>query len=55
VRCGLAWWYRRYAPSDRRLERLENEARRARLGLWSDRSPVAPWEWRAGAKPATAR
>jgi endonuclease YncB( thermonuclease family) len=55
VRCGLAWWYRRYAPADRRLERLENEARRARRGLWSDRSPVAPWEWRAGAKPAPAR
>lgn len=55
VRSGLAWWYRRYAPADKTLERLENEARRARRGLWSDRSPVAPWEWRAGAKPAPAR
>jgi len=55
VRCGLAWWHRRYAPADRTLERLENAARRARRGLWSDRSPVAPWEWRAGARPALAR
>ena len=55
VRSGLAWWYRRYAPADKTLERLENEARRARRGLWSDRSPVAPWEWRAGAKPAPAQ
>ncbi len=55
VRRGLAWWYRRYAPGDKTLERLENEARRARRGLWSDRSPVAPWDWRAGAKPAAAR
>ena len=27
VRAGLAWWFRRYAPSDQELECLEHEAR----------------------------
>ncbi|MBI5018486.1 MAG: thermonuclease family protein [Deltaproteobacteria bacterium] len=46
VRVGLAWWYRKYAARDRELERLESEARAARRGLWQDREPVPPWEWR---------
>jgi endonuclease YncB( thermonuclease family) len=46
VRFGLAWWFRKYAPRDRELERLENEARTARRGLWADSEPMAPWEWR---------
>lgn len=48
VRAGLAWWYRQYAPGDRTLERLENEARRAKRGLWADKSPTPPWEFRRG-------
>ena len=46
VRAGLAWWYRRYAPGNRTLARLEDEAREARRGLWADEEPVAPWVWR---------
>jgi endonuclease YncB( thermonuclease family) len=46
VRAGYAWWYRKYAPVDAALERLEREARAARRGLWSQPSPVPPWEWR---------
>ena len=46
VHVGLAWWYRRYAPEDRLLGRLEREAREARRGLWADRNPVPPWLWR---------
>jgi micrococcal nuclease len=46
VKTGHAWWFRRYAPQDRRLNQLENEARRARLGLWVDPRAIAPWEWR---------
>ena len=46
VRVGLAWWYQRYAPDDETLKALEEEARAARLGLWADPDPVAPWEWR---------
>ncbi len=46
VRIGMAWWYRRYAPGDAELQRLEQEARSARIGLWVDPNPVPPWEWR---------
>jgi endonuclease YncB( thermonuclease family) len=38
VRDGLAWWYRRYAPREGRLESLERAARNANQGLWSRRT-----------------
>lgn len=48
---GMAWWYRSFAreqtPEARgQYEFAESEARAKRVGLWSDREPVAPWEWR---------
>lgn len=46
VKAGLAWWYRQYAPGNTALERLEQEARTAKRGLWVDPNPVPPWEWR---------
>jgi len=46
VREGFCWWYRKYAPENGELERLETEAREARKGLWADSQPVPPWEWR---------
>ena len=42
---GLAWHYKRFS-ADRRLARLEDDARAARRGLWSDRNPIPPWEFR---------
>ena len=53
VRAGLAWWFRKYAPNDDVLARLEGEARKARRGLWSEANPIPPWEWRRGAKVAS--
>jgi hypothetical protein len=50
VRRGMAWWYRRYAPNHPTLSRLEEEARAARIGLWSQPDPTPPWEWRRGGK-----
>ena len=46
VKAGYSWWYRRYAPNDRVLEKLELEAREIRRGLWADPNPIPPWEWR---------
>jgi endonuclease YncB( thermonuclease family) len=46
LRAGLAWWNPRYAPEDAELERLQNEARAARRGLWADPDPVPPWAHR---------
>ncbi len=46
VRAGFAWWFRKYAPHDTELARLEAEAKGTKRGLWADAHPVAPWEWR---------
>ena len=48
---GMAWWYRRYgleqSPEDRaRYETEEQTARAAKRGLWVDKAPVPPWDWR---------
>ncbi|HET6644647.1 MAG TPA: thermonuclease family protein [Fimbriimonadales bacterium] len=46
VEGGYAWWFERYAPEDRDLERAELEARSARRGLWSDPHAIPPWAYR---------
>jgi endonuclease YncB( thermonuclease family) len=48
---GMAWWYREYAneqsAEDQKLyESAEDTARTARRGLWYDKTPIPPWEWR---------
>ena len=50
VKSGFAWWFRRYAPNDKELRRLEAEARDARRGLWVDPEPIPPWEFRKSGK-----
>jgi micrococcal nuclease len=51
---GLAWHYKRFS-ADRDLARLEQEARAARRGLWSDRNPIPPWEFRQVGRGASER
>lgn len=46
LRQGMAWHYKKYS-SDAEYARLEQQARRAGIGLWSDRNPIAPWVWRS--------
>lgn len=46
VTAGLAWWYKKYAPEDKVLEKLEQTARREKRGLWVDENPIAPWDYR---------
>jgi endonuclease YncB( thermonuclease family) len=45
VRAGYAWHYRKYS-NDPELQRIEDEARNAKRGLWDDPNPVPPWEFR---------
>jgi len=57
VRRGLAWHYKAYqreqSPEDRlAYAAAEKDAAAARLGLWQDAVPVAPWEWRHPVKAA---
>lgn len=42
---GYGWWYKWYS-TDYRLSDLEMEAKRNELGLWIERDPISPWEWR---------
>ena len=49
VRAGLAWHYERYSD-DPQLASLQEEARRQRLGIWSEASPTPPWEWRRASR-----
>jgi endonuclease YncB( thermonuclease family) len=42
---GYAWWYRHYSK-DRSLGELEAKARKERRGLWADKDPEPPWEYR---------
>lgn len=50
VRTGFAWWYRKYAPLNLGLEKLENQARENRVGLWTDPAPIEPWNFRRQSK-----
>ena len=51
LRSGLAWCIpqpeKPYATRYQQHLDAQTRARSARLGLWSDDSPVPPWEWRA--------
>lgn len=49
VRLGMAWVYDSYVR-DRSLYKFQSSAREKRIGLWSDSSPVKPWEWRRGVR-----
>lgn len=46
VKNGWCWWYRKYAPGDVELEKLEKDAREAKRGLWVDPAPIPPWMYR---------
>lgn len=45
IKNGLAWHYKRYSTS-KELANFENSARFQKVGLWYDKSPIEPWEWR---------
>ncbi|WP_028455356.1 thermonuclease family protein [Chitinilyticum litopenaei] len=52
VESGHAWFYRQYAKKAlsrgefARYAAAEDAARQAQQGLWRDRDPTPPWEWR---------
>ena len=45
VRAGMAWRYIQYSE-DEEYGTLEKQARAAKIGLWADENPEAPWEFR---------
>lgn len=51
VKAGLAWHYKKYANEQSAEDRstysnAEEQAKATKKGLWTDPSPVPPWEWR---------
>ncbi len=51
VKAGMAWFYQYYqkelSAENRKLyAQAEDEARAIKKGLWQDKNPMPPWEWR---------
>lgn len=46
---GLAWHFKKYSK-DMSYDVLEQKARVAKIGLWLDPNPIAPWDWRKSKK-----
>jgi micrococcal nuclease len=46
VKEGWCWWFRKFVPKDQALKELEQEAKEAKKGLWTDPNPVPPWLYR---------
>jgi endonuclease YncB( thermonuclease family) len=45
IKAGLAWHYKKYS-TDEIYTQLEEEARSNHIGLWAEKNPIPPWEWR---------
>lgn len=45
LRTGHAWHFKRYNQS-KELAELEDEAKKAKRGLWATETPQAPWDFR---------
>jgi len=52
VKNGFAWHYKKYSK-DNSYDDLEKQARKLKLGLWNDKMPTAPWEWRKSRKKSS--
>lgn len=46
---GFAWVDSRYAKTPSLIQAVEN-AKRQKIGLWSDPNPIPPWMWRRAHK-----
>lgn len=45
VRLGMAWHFKKYSDSQIYAD-LENQARKDKIGLWQNPTPIPPWKWR---------
>ena len=49
IRAGMAWHFKRYDDSES-YSGLEQSARNKQIGLWQDKNPIAPWDFRKSKK-----
>ena len=45
IKCGMAWHYAHYDKTPAYIQAQKN-AKAKRLGLWGDKNPINPYEWR---------
>ena len=45
LRAGLAWHYKQFSK-DVEYAELEDAARQRKIGLWADKNPIEPWNYR---------
>lgn len=50
VKNGLAWVYRKHSKGFEHLFPLEDAAKASGIGLWADKGPTPPWEWRKASR-----
>ena len=45
VEKGVAWHFKKYS-NDKRFSNAEIRARKNKIGLWKDKNPISPWDFR---------
>ena len=45
LKADMAWHFKKYDKS-KEYALLENNAKLKRVGLWADKDPIEPWEFR---------
>lgn len=48
IKNGLAWYNQEHQSKTNsdQLSNYENIAKKRKLGLWKDKNPISPWDWR---------
>ncbi|WP_313380289.1 thermonuclease family protein [Proteiniphilum saccharofermentans] len=47
IKAGMAWHYSYYNKEEEYAE-VHEQAKKSRAGLWIDKNPINPYEWRKG-------
>jgi endonuclease YncB( thermonuclease family) len=51
LKAGLAWHYKKY-DSNPIWQKMEDDAKAEKKGLWADKAPISPADWRHQGKAA---
>ena len=49
IKNGIAWHFKKYSSSTKYAQ-LEENARKLKIGIWSNPNPIEPWNWRKGVR-----